>query len=750
MADETDGLVLPVGVTDKKFIQAIARMEARMTKMEGEATKSFTGVSKSASKAFNQIDQDAQRMGKNIRGQLQNVGYQVQDFFVQVGAGTSATQALSQQLPQLLSGFGLIGIAAGVAAPLVVSLMSALLGSGNSAEDAEKQMKSLSKAMEALDSANKNANTSSVDLSAKFGPMAEQAQQLYAVQKQLAELNLTRELNKTASMIGGSDVLGIGSQTADQWKAFGEQFDNVQKRAEELAKLSMTGNMTEGLQAESQAMDEFIARSQNYITQMKGLMDTFNVSQADAVNLAAAFAQLRDAQGPDAIASAAANLRENLAGALKNMDGTNVEAANLVEQLLNAEDAALRAKAIDMSAPITAAAEEAKRLSDELNKALGAAQALSASGISDLTTARINEQYRTDPVGKAGALAGAQFDATRPTGADAVTMKEWLVQRREYIATQEEVARSSERVKAANDADKKAAQDAAKALRDKESASRRAAKAEESAQAKYDKAIISLQGNTDAVTQQIAAYEGLNLAGGDIQAQLTAITERQKLLTAAAKAGIDLTPEQIAQADQLSQTYADQVAELDRLKSVTSSGQNAMNDLFGSVLDGAGSAKEAVANLLKEIAKVQFSKGAMSLLGMTSWGSGLVSGIGSLLTANAKGGVYDSPSLSAYSGSVVSSPTLFKFAKGGSLGLMGEAGSEAILPLSRMTNGELGVKTQGDSRTSTAHISIDVTGAKGNTEIQEMVAAGVSQGLSAYDKQLPGRVQQISNNPRRR
>lgn len=175
-----------------------------------------------------------------------------------------------------------------------------------------------------------------------------------------------------------------------------------------------------------------------------------------------------------------------------------------------------------------------------------------------------------------------------------------------------------------------------------------------------------------------------------------------------------------------------------------------MNDLFGSVLDGAGSAKEAVANLLKEIAKVQFSKGAMSLLGMTSWGSGLVSGIGSLLTANAKGGVYDSPSLSAYSGSVVSSPTLFKFAKGGSLGLMGEAGSEAILPLSRMANGELGVKTQGDSRTSTAHISIDVTGAKGNTEIQDMVAAGVSQGLSAYDKRLPGRVQQISNNPRRR
>ncbi|MGX8873709.1 hypothetical protein ACWWJR_27595, partial [Escherichia coli] len=45
--------------------------------------------------------------------------------------------------------------------------------------------------------------------------------------------------------------------------------------------------------------------------------------------------------------------------------------------------------------------------------------------------------------------------------------------------------------------------------------------------------------------------------------------------------------------------------------------------------------------------------------------------------ANAKGDVYSSPSLSQYSNQVVSSPTLFAFAKGGTpnLGLMGEAGS---------------------------------------------------------------------------
>lgn len=69
------------------------------------------------------------------------------------------------------------------------------------------------------------------------------------------------------------------------------------------------------------------------------------------------------------------------------------------------------------------------------------------------------------------------------------------------------------------------------------------------------------------------------------------------------------------------------------------------------------------------------------------------------VTPNAKGGVYDSPSLAAYEGSVVSRPTLFKFANGGSIGLMGEAGAEAILPLKRGKDGKLGVTTSGSAAT---------------------------------------------------
>ncbi|MGT3300548.1 phage tail tape measure C-terminal domain-containing protein, partial [Yersinia enterocolitica] len=82
-------------------------------------------------------------------------------------------------------------------------------------------------------------------------------------------------------------------------------------------------------------------------------------------------------------------------------------------------------------------------------------------------------------------------------------------------------------------------------------------------------------------------------------------------------------------------------------------------------------------SLLADLAKIMAQMASMQM----------VKGIGSLLgfTLNALGGVYDSVSLSKYSGTIVERPTFFAFAKGA--GVMGEAGPEAILPLRRGHDG---------------------------------------------------------------
>lgn len=72
---------------------------------------------------------------------------------------------------------------------------------------------------------------------------------------------------------------------------------------------------------------------------------------------------------------------------------------------------------------------------------------------------------------------------------------------------------------------------------------------------------------------------------------------------------------------------------VDEMKQASERGESALSSLFGSIVDGSKSAKDAVADLLAEIAKAQFMKGLFMLPGMSE----IASGTGSLLGANANG-----------------------------------------------------------------------------------------------------------------
>lgn len=102
---------------------------------------------------------------------------------------------------------------------------------------------------------------------------------------------------------------------------------------------------------------------------------------------------------------------------------------------------------------------------------------------------------------------------------------------------------------------------------------------------------------------------------------------------------------------------------------------------------------------------------------------------GSNFQFNAKGGVYSSSDLSAYSGQVVDNPTFFAFAKGA--GVMGEAGPEAIMPLTRAPNGDLAVRavSGGASEGAAPQVFITING-DGST------AAQSSGGLEKFGKSV--------------
>jgi lambda family phage tail tape measure protein len=121
----------------------------------------------------------------------------------------------------------------------------------------------------------------------------------------------------------------------------------------------------------------------------------------------------------------------------------------------------------------------------------------------------------------------------------------------------------------------------------------------------------------------------------------------------------------------------------------------------------------------------------------------------------AKGGAFDHTVQAfakggTFTNQIVNSPTMFKFAKG--TGLMGEAGPEAIMPLKRDNNGNLGVRAdgQGGGRVDVVVNNYgtekaetrETTDSRGNRKIEvivgDMNAGELSRSGSASQRALGG------------
>lgn len=135
-----------------------------------------------------------------------------------------------------------------------------------------------------------------------------------------------------------------------------------------------------------------------------------------------------------------------------------------------------------------------------------------------------------------------------------------------------------------------------------------------------------------------------------------------------------------------------------------------------------------------------FGGGGGSSSGGGTFGAGAWNSAASGAIPNAKGGVYDSPSLSAFSNGIVRNPTMFAFSKG--VGMMGEGGSpEAIMPLTRAGDGSLGVRMVGGSGggaggngTTVVHQTIHVSG-NGDAALRQAMQDAARQGAQDGAKQ---------------
>lgn len=147
---------------------------------------------------------------------------------------------------------------------------------------------------------------------------------------------------------------------------------------------------------------------------------------------------------------------------------------------------------------------------------------------------------------------------------------------------------------------------------------------------------------------------------------------------------------------------------------------------FADIVTGAQSASDAVSNLLSNLAG-QFANAAF---GSVLRNVGLFDGLGTLLSFDGGGYTGAGPRVGGLDG------------KGGQLAMVHP--NETVIDHTR------GQKIAARSGAQSVQIMIDVTGARGNAEIEEMVQTGVARGLKEYDRTvLPGSVRKINGDPRR-
>lgn len=118
--------------------------------------------------------------------------------------------------------------------------------------------------------------------------------------------------------------------------------------------------------------------------------------------------------------------------------------------------------------------------------------------------------------------------------------------------------------------------------------------------------------------------------------------------------------------------------------------------------------------------------------------SGLFKGIGSLFgggggatpaTPFAKGGVFSRGMVMPFAqGGVVGTPTYFPLGRG--LGVMGERGAEAVMPLARGPDGKLGIRSGGGGRAAPITVNISTPDAQSFRRSEAQVSAALARAVA--------------------
>mgnify|MGYP006281229155 CR=1 FL=1 len=142
-------------------------------------------------------------------GAAQNASFQIADFATQVSSGQSATRALSQQLPQLLGGFGVFGAVIGGAVAVAGALAPALFRIGENTDTADDATRTYGESLEEVNRIVDAANDKSATRAQRLRDEGQAALEGARKEVQAAEAKLE------ALRGGGTGLAGLLNDALD-------------------------------------------------------------------------------------------------------------------------------------------------------------------------------------------------------------------------------------------------------------------------------------------------------------------------------------------------------------------------------------------------------------------------------------------------------------------------------------------------------------------------------------------------------
>ncbi|MFM4370986.1 tail protein (tape measure) [Klebsiella pneumoniae] len=373
--------------------------------IEADVAKLLTGQQQ-ANKALDNIGDNAQKtsgqfkkldtqlnatskvMSSGLKGSVQQAGYQIQDFIVQVQGGQSALVAFSQQGSQLAGAFGpggaIIGALIALGTVVAGTLISSLNG-GKSAMDALKD------AAERMNDVISISTQGIAALSDKYANLARVNATAATLLRNQAAIEYNQAISKIPKAIGDAadSFLSFGDKAIS---AFGGGYASIDGFNDRLKSLNITTDDYKSAINQAYGAGQAFSATANSIGNTVGAVASrLGISKEAAFGLTKQLADLSDNPSPQALQTLALRIGDMISSS-KNAKPELVELYNkIVDLSTGASQAAFNFEMLKKSTDNLTAGQKSLIQQSERNLAL--------SKLQGAARAKLAAQYAAEDAG---------------------------------------------------------------------------------------------------------------------------------------------------------------------------------------------------------------------------------------------------------------------------------------------------------------------------------------------------------------